>query len=72
MVGRNGEECRNRKCYELFCGSSSPCAFCNGFNWAWDHFSLWENPDSVRGVKRLVKTRLAEWKGKPAVLSIGM
>ena len=56
----------------LFCGSSSPCAFCDGFNWAWDHFSLWENPDSVRGVKRLVKTRLAEWKGKPAVLSIGM
>lgn len=72
MIGKTETECRNHKCYELFYGSTSPCVFCNGFNWEWDRFSLWENTDPVRGKKRLMKTRLVEWNGKPAVLSIGI
>lgn len=72
MIGKAEEDCKGRKCHELFYGSGSPCVFCNGFNWEWDRFSLWENTDPVRGVKRLMKTRMVEWKGKPAVLSIGV
>lgn len=72
MIGKSEAECRTHKCYELFYGSTSPCVFCNGFNWEWDRFSLWENTDPVRGIKRLMKTRLVEWNGKPAVLSIGI
>lgn len=72
MIGKTEQECRTHKCYELLYGNTSPCVFCNGFNWEWDHYSFWENIDSVRGIKRLMKTRLVEWNGKPAVLSIGI
>ena len=66
------EDCRGRKCHELFYGSSRPCMFCNGVNWEWDRFFLWENTDPGQGIKRLMKTRMVEWKGKPAVLTIGI
>ena len=72
MIGMAEEDCRGRKCHELFYGSSKPCMFCNGFNWEWDRFSLWENTDPRQGIKRLMKTRMVEWKGMPAVLTIGI
>ncbi len=40
MIGMAEEDCRGRKCHELFYGSSKPCMFCNGFNWEWDRFSF--------------------------------
>ncbi|MEQ2424049.1 EAL domain-containing protein [Enterocloster hominis (ex Hitch et al. 2024)] len=72
MIGRAEEDCRGHKCYELFYGNNRPCMFCNGFNWEWDRFSLWENTDARQGIKRLMKTRMVEWKGMPAVLTIGV
>ena len=64
------ENYKNKKCYEILQGKTSPCEFCTNDRLCDDNFYTWEFTNPSIGRHFLLKDKIIQWRGKTARMEI--
>ncbi len=63
---------RGRKCYKLLHGLDEPCSFCANEKLGTRDFYVWEQKNEYCGRNFLIKSKMVEFRGRPAQLEIAL
>lgn len=64
------ENYKQKKCYEVLQGKTSPCEFCTNDRLCDDNFYTWEFTNPSIGRHFLLKDKIIQWRGKTARMEI--
>lgn len=65
-------DCRGHKCYKLLHGLDEPCSFCANEKLGRKDFYVWEHKNEYCGRNFLIKSKMVEFRGRPARLEISL